>query len=125
MSQDLKDQLAMVSANLQNSNATLATVGKLTEIGKVTIADATEGVENPIALTLNGNIVADIFKPVVATLNQRKEQMLGIKEQILAALENEISGEGGDAPAEGEIKTETAAVEKTDKPAKPAKTEEK
>lgn len=113
MSDELRDQLKQVSANLQNINATLTTVGKLIEIGKVNVTDGTEGVENPASLTLNGEIVGAVLRPVTATLNRRKEQMLSIKEQILAALEGEISGEGGDAPIETDQPVEEAVKTET------------
>lgn len=108
MSEELRDQLKQASANLQNINATLTTVSKLIEAGKVSVADATEGVEEPAMITLNGEIVGAVLRPVTATLNRRKEQMLSIKEQILTALESEASGEGGDAPVETSEPVETA-----------------
>jgi len=108
MSQELRDQLKQVSVNLQNINATLTTVSKLIEVGKVSVSDATEGVEEPAMITLNGEIVGAVLRPVTATLNRRKEQMLAIKEQILSALEGEFSGEGGDAPLETTEPVETS-----------------
>lgn len=92
MSEEFKDQLKQVSANLTNINATLQTISKLIEAGKISVVDDTEGVENPASISLNGDIVGAVLRPVINTLSRRKESTLAIKEQILNALEDEMSG---------------------------------
>lgn len=119
MSQEFKDQLKQASANLQNINATLQTISALIEAGKINVSDATEGVENPNSISLNGEIVGSVLRPVISTLNRRKENTLAIKEQILAALESEVMEE--DTPPVGDPVDEITVDDKPEKPDKPSK----
>lgn len=103
MSQELREKLSQISSNVQQINATLGAAAKLVESGRVTVTDASENLEEgqePASIILSGEIVGTVVRPVTATLNQRKEQLLAAKEQILNMLEGEVSGQGGDAPNE-------------------------
>lgn len=131
MSEEIKKQLTEVSARLQNFTSSRTTIDKLIESGSIKIIDAKDKNDEPLALDLSGEIVAAILNPVVTFINQRKEQLVNIKERLLFGLEQGIetaeealrtlpvvpATTAVEAPKKKEVKTEVSKVEpeKTDK----------
>ena len=99
MSEELKKNLQNVTDQLQQIANNKAACDQLVGTAKkITIADSTEEVENPISLTLTGDIVKAVIAPIVDVLNKRREQLINIKEQILAQLEAELNPPAADQP---------------------------
>lgn len=101
MSEELKKNLQNVTDQLQQISNNKAACDQIVGTAKkITIADSTEGVENPISLTLTGDIVKAVVAPIVDVLNRRREQLINIKEQILAQLEAELNPPADQPPAD-------------------------
>lgn len=108
MSDELKGRLKEVSTELENINKTRDITNRMLqgdeEGQSIQIVNVkSEDKENPDVLTVHNEIVASVLRPILNITSQRRERMLSIKEQILAALEQEALGEGSaeqvEAPA--------------------------
>lgn len=107
MSEELKQNLQNVSAQLQQLASTKATIQKLVENGSVRVVDATtkEG-EEPLVLSIGSSEMIDaMLAPVDREVSLRKERALNAKEALLRALEQELTGDT-EAPAESTVEAE-------------------
>ena len=88
----LNEQLTKISEILQGQTTTRLVCDKLVEIGNVKIVDNTppKDGEEPIAIIVTGDVVANVLKPVIDLINLKREQSLAIKEQVLLKMQGEV-----------------------------------
>lgn len=87
---NVDDQLNIANAQLQGVNNSLATAQELIKGGNVKIVDESKEVEEgqePLTLTVKGEIMSEVLSPVVRVLNYRKENLVNVKERLLAMKE--------------------------------------
>jgi len=87
----LQEKLAQINANLNSLKATEAACSKILENKTIKIVDLSDTSEDPLSLTLNGNAVVAVLRPIVQGVEANRNQMISIKEQLLSAIEEEIS----------------------------------
>lgn len=88
---NVDDQLKIANAQLQGVNNSLATAQELIKGGNVKIVDSSREVEEgqePLTLTVKGEIMAEVLSPVVRVLNYRKENLVNVKERLLTVKES-------------------------------------
>ena len=88
----LNEKLTKVSEELQNQTTTRLACDKLIEGGSVKIVDATEQKEGaePITISISGDVVANVLRPIIDLVNAKRERLLAVKEQILNQIEADI-----------------------------------
>ena len=91
MSEEIRNQLKEVSAQLQNLASTRAACSQMMQNQKIKIVDLTDESEDPLAITLQGNAASQILTPLLQGVSANREQLINIKENLL----NQLSG---DAP---------------------------
>lgn len=109
MSEELKKNLQTVSEQLQQLNATTATIQKLIAGESVRIVESNpeEGKDPSMLTVTSSEMITAILHPVSNEVKARKERMLNMKESLLQSLEQElipVAKETKDAIAEKEIK---------------------
>jgi len=85
-----QEKLAQVNANLNSLKATEAVCTKMLENKTIKIVDLSDTSEDPTFLSLNGNAVIAVLRPIMQGVENNRAQMISIKEQLLAMIEQEI-----------------------------------
>lgn len=86
-----QEKLAQVNANLNSLKATEVACAKILENKSIKIVDLSDTSEDPLSLTLNGNAVVAVLRPIMQGVENNRNQMITIKEQLLALIEQEIA----------------------------------
>ena len=89
----LKEKLSQVNAQLGNLKATEAVCVEFLKDNNIRIVNAADTSDEPLSLNLTGNAVASVIRPIVQGVTQNKEQLISIKEQLLTAIEQEMTAE--------------------------------
>lgn len=98
MSEEIRNQLKEVSAQLQNLASTRAACSQMMQNQKIKIVDLTDESEDPLAITLQGNAASQILTPLLQGVSANREQLINIKERLL----NELSGDDEQPSSESE-----------------------
>ncbi|MBP6914367.1 hypothetical protein KBB74_02645 [Candidatus Parcubacteria bacterium] len=86
-----QEKLAQVNANLNSLKATETACAKILENKTIKIVDLSDTSEDPLSLTLSGNAVVAVLRPIIQGVESNRNQMIAIKEQLLALIEQEIA----------------------------------
>lgn len=86
-----QEKLAQVNANLNSLKATETACAKILENKTIKIVDLSDTSEDPLSLTLSGNAVVAVLRPIIQGVENNRNQMIAIKEQLLALIEQEIA----------------------------------
>lgn len=89
----LQERLAQVNAQLNNLRSTEAACNELLKDKNIRITNLADESEEPLALTITGNAVTTVVRPILQGVVANKEQLVSIKEQILAAMEQSLTPE--------------------------------
>lgn len=86
-----QEKLAQVNANLNSLKATEVACAKILENKSIKIVDLSDTSEDPLSLTLNGNAVMAVLRPIMQGVESNRNQMISIKEQLLSLIEQEMT----------------------------------
>jgi len=86
-----QEKIAQVNANLNSLKATETACAKILENKTIKIVDLSDTSEDPLSLTLSGNAVVAVLRPIIQGVESNRNQMIAIKEQLLALIEQEIA----------------------------------
>lgn len=87
----LKEKLAQVNANLNSIKQTEAACAEILKDKNIKIVNLADESEEPLSLTLTGNAVTSVIRPIVTGITQNRDQLIAIKEQLLSAMEAEVT----------------------------------
>lgn len=87
----LQEKLGQVNAQLANLKATEGACIEFLKDKNIKIVNAADESAEPLSLSLTGNAVASVIRPIVQGVNQNKEQLVSIKEQLLEAIEVQLT----------------------------------
>lgn len=87
----LQEKLGQVNAQLANLKATEGACAEFLKDKNIKIVNAADESDEPLSLNLTGNAVASVIRPIVQGVNQNKEQLISIKEQLLEAIEAKLT----------------------------------
>lgn len=88
----LQERLAQVNTQLSSLRQTEAACAEILKNKNIRIVDLADESEEPLSLTLTGNAVTTVIRPIVQGISSNKEQLITIKEQLLTVMEQEVSG---------------------------------
>jgi hypothetical protein len=86
-----KEKLEQINQSLGNLRATEAACSEILKNKKIKIIDLADTSEDPLSLTLNGNAVVSVIRPIVQGVEQSRTQLVALKEQLLDLIEKEIT----------------------------------
>lgn len=101
MSEELKQQLQRVSSQIQNLNNTRAACAQMIQDQKIKLVDEGQEIqegEDPLSISLSGQMVNQLLTPFIQSLNTFREQLIDMKEQILNQMDGDESTEQVEAP---------------------------
>ena len=87
----LQEKLTRVNGSLNDLRATEAACNEILKEKRIKIINLADTSEDPLALTLNGNATVAVIQPILRGVDANREQLVTIKEQLLAALEAELA----------------------------------
>jgi len=87
----LQEKLAQVNANLNSLRATENACSEILKDKNIKIVNLADTTEDPLTLTLQGNAVVAVIRPIVQGVEANRTQLIAIKEQLLAAIEAELT----------------------------------
>lgn len=85
------ERLTQVNAQLSSLRSTEAACAEILKNKNIRITDLADESEEPLSLTLTGNAVTTVIRPVLQGVTANKDQLVAIKEQLLAMREQELS----------------------------------
>lgn len=86
-----QEKLANVNTRLENLRMTEAACGELLKDKNIKIVNLADESEDPLSLTLNGDAVVSVIRPIAQGVVANRNQLVTIKEQLLAAVEAEMN----------------------------------
>ena len=87
----LQEKLAQVNTNLNNLKATETACADILKDKHIKIVNMADTSEDPLSLTLQGNAVVAVIRPIVQGIEANRNQLVAIKEQLLSAIEAELA----------------------------------
>ena len=86
-----KEKLEQVNAQLNSLAATEAACEEILKDKNIKIVNLADESEDPLALTITGNAVISVIRPIVNGVQSNRAQLIKIKEQLLALIEEEVT----------------------------------
>ena len=86
-----KEKLAQVNLQLESLKATEVACDEILKDKNIKIVNLADTSEDPLALTITGNAVISVIRPVVNGVQSNRNQLVSIKEQLLVLIEQEIT----------------------------------
>jgi hypothetical protein len=87
-----KDKLNQINSSLENLKVTESACAELLKDKKIKIVNLADTSDDPLSLTLQGNAVTSVIRPILQGVESSRLQLVSIKEQILEVIEKEING---------------------------------
>ena len=87
----LQEKLEQVNINLNNLKATEAACAEILKDKHIKIVNMADTSEDPLSLTLQGNAVVAVIRPITQGIEANRAQLVAIKEQLLAAIEKQLT----------------------------------
>lgn len=88
----LQEKLAQVNTQLNNLKATETACAEILKDKNIRIVNVADESEEPLSLTLTGSAVVSVIQPIVQGVAANRDQLVAIKEQLLAAMETQLTG---------------------------------
>ncbi len=86
-----QEKLTQVNTQLNSLRATEAACVEILKEKNIRITNLADESEEPLSLTLTGNAVTSVIRPIVTGVTTNKDQLVAIKEQLLAIRETELT----------------------------------
>jgi hypothetical protein len=86
-----KQKIEQINVQLKNLDATFMASEDIIKGKNIKIVNLADTSADPVALTITGNAVIDVIRPIITGVSGNRNQLITMKEQLLAQREAELN----------------------------------
>lgn len=86
-----KEKLAHINTQLESLKATEVACDEILKDKNIRIVNLADTSEDPLALTITGNAVISVIRPIAQGVQSNRNQLVSMKEQLLTLIEKEVT----------------------------------